>query len=132
MDWINGVGDYEDTCGPNDKKKSMSSKIQTANLWISMFQFQHQTVQQGDQEQRTLLIPLNMVNAIYLYIVPIQNCNWATMYASKKARFVTQRSRSQGAVSIRKTVLPGMAIPMLKIRRPNGRLIFNMEIAIRR
>ena len=38
----------------------------------------------------------------------------------------------QGAVSIRKTVLPGMAIPILKIRRPNGRLIFNMEIAIRR
>ena len=38
----------------------------------------------------------------------------------------------QGAVSIRKTVLPGMATPMLKIRRPNGRLIFNMEIAIRR
>ena len=37
-----------------------------------------------------------------------------------------------GAVSIRKTVLPGMAIPMFKIRRPNGRLIFNMEIAIRR
>ena len=37
-----------------------------------------------------------------------------------------------GAVSIRKTVLPGMAIPMLKIRRPNGHLIFNMEIAIRR
>ena len=37
-----------------------------------------------------------------------------------------------GAVSIRKTVLPGMAIPVLKIRRPNGRLIFNMEIAIRR
>ena len=40
--------------------------------------------------------------------------------------------KSQGAVSIRKTVLPGMTIPMLKIRRPNGRLIFNMEIAIRR
>ena len=38
----------------------------------------------------------------------------------------------QGAVSIRKTVLPGMAIPMLKIRRPNGRLIFNMDIAIHR
>ena len=33
---------------------------------------------------------------------------------------------------IRKTVFPGMAIPMLKIRRPSGRLIFNMEIAIRR
>ena len=41
-------------------------------------------------------------------------------------------NKDQGAVSIRKTVLPGMAIPMLKIRRPNGRLIFNMEIAIRR
>ena len=38
----------------------------------------------------------------------------------------------QGVVSIRKTVLLGMAIPMLKIRRPNGRLIFNMEITIRR
>ena len=37
-----------------------------------------------------------------------------------------------GAVSLRKTVLPGMGIPMLKIRRPNSRLIFNMEIAIRR
>ena len=40
--------------------------------------------------------------------------------------------KNLGAVSIRKTVFPGMAIPMLKIRRPNGRLIFNMEIAIRR
>ena len=37
-------------------------------------------------------------------------------------------SQNLGAISIRKTVLPGMAIPMLKIRRPNGRLIFNMEI----
>ena len=33
-----------------------------------------------------------------------------------------------GPVSIRN----GMSIPMLKIRRPDGRLIFNMEIAIRR
>ena len=45
---------------------------------------------------------------------------------------ITNLIATQGAVSIRKTVLPGMAIPMLKIRRPNGRLIFNMEIAIRR
>ena len=43
-----------------------------------------------------------------------------------------RRVHELGAVSIRKTVLPGMAIPMLKIRRPNGRLIFNMEITIRR
>ena len=41
-------------------------------------------------------------------------------------------SANQGAVSIREPVLPGMAIPMLKIRRPNARLIFNMEIAMRR
>ena len=52
-------------------------------------------------------------------------------------KFVLSSSSSSGikilgAVSIRKTVLPGMAIPMLKIRRPNGRLIFNMENAIRR
>ena len=48
--------------------------------------------------------------------------------------FTDERSSGgiQGAVSIRKKVLPGMAIPMLKIRRPSGRLIFNMEIAIRR
>ena len=39
-------------------------------------------------------------------------------------------SEQQGAVSIRKTVLLGMAIPMLKIRRPTGRLIFNMGIPI--
>ena len=36
----------------------------------------------------------------------------------------------QGAVSIRKTILLGMAIPVLKIRRPTGRLIFNMGIPI--
>ena len=46
--------------------------------------------------------------------------------------FAISRLQNLGAVSIRKTVLPGMAIPMLKIRRPNGHLIFNMEIAIRR
>ena len=43
---------------------------------------------------------------------------------------VYMREPNLGAVSIRKTVLPGMAIPMLKIRRPNGRLIFNMGIPI--
>ena len=43
-----------------------------------------------------------------------------------------KKTKKLGAVSIRKTVLPGMAIPMLKIRRPIGRLIFNMEITIRR
>ena len=55
--------------------------------------------------------------------------NGVTMHAHS---CMTPADKDQGAVSIRKTVLPGMAIPMLKIRRPNGRLIFNMEIAIRR
>ena len=41
-------------------------------------------------------------------------------------------ARALGAISVRKMVLPGMVIPMLKIRRPNGRLTSNMEIAIRR
>ena len=45
---------------------------------------------------------------------------------------LTQCFKLQGAVSIRKTVLPGVAIPMLKIRHPNGRLIFNIGIAIPR
>ena len=47
-----------------------------------------------------------------------------------KGLALTDPTPQLGAVSIRKTVLPGMVIPMLKIRRPNGRLIFNMEIAI--
>ena len=53
-------------------------------------------------------------------------------YEADTAFSKTLAADYQGAVSIRKTVLPGMAIPMLKIRRPNGRLIFNMEIPIRR
>ena len=52
-------------------------------------------------------------------------------YFSDSSVKFTYFVNNKGAVSIRKTVLPGMAIPMLKIRRPNGRLIFNMEIAIR-
>ena len=36
----------------------------------------------------------------------------------------------QGPVSIKRPSYLGMAIPMLKIRRPLGRLIFNMVIAI--
>ena len=64
-----------------------------------------------------------------------QLCNQAASLRSHSSKLSIQGREidgNQGAVSIRKTVLPGMAIPMLKIRRPNGRLIFNMEIAIRR
>ena len=46
--------------------------------------------------------------------------------------WVTDEIRQAGGRLNKKDVLPGMAIPMLKIRRPNGRLIFNMEITIRR
>ena len=61
----------------------------------------------------------------------MEHCNEVTYIQNNNANAGEQR-HNQGAVSIRKTVLPGMAIPMLKIRRPNGRLIFNMEITIRR
>ena len=64
-------------------------------------------------------LPVSMLTHIYVVTLRI---NVVTLRITK----------SLGAVSIRKTVLPGMAIPMLKIRRPNGRLIFNMEMAIRR
>ena len=52
------------------------------------------------------------------------------LWAKTQIHCVNQEHQTPGAVSIRKTVLPGMAIPMLKIRRPNGRLIFNMGIPI--
>ena len=87
-----------------------------------------------------------MQNVIYMYICSnvyktsyghIEN--WEAIYIAEvhleliaSLYEVTVHSLHLGAVSIRKTVLPGMAISMLKIRRPNGRLIFNMEITIRR
>ena len=64
--------------------------------------------------------------------IPIRPLRGPTSPYIKNEDRTTGGDRNLGAVSIRKTVLPGMAIPMLKIRRPNGRLIFNMEIAIGR
>ena len=79
------------------------------------------------------------IKLIYCVRIGAYDCVWCTIQMPMPIqREATVRSKAQtkcpilGAVSIRKTVLPGMAIPMLKIRRPNGRLIFNMEIAIRR
>ena len=70
-----------------------------------------------------------MYESTRLYITQIDSA----YHRDRNFQFINKTKRNyQGAVSIRKTVLPGMAIPMLKIRRPNGRLIFNMEIAIRR
>ena len=73
----------------------------------------------------------NVLAAFFLikmgrWIARATACCWLPILSKNK------HVELQGAVSIRKTVLPGMAIPMLKIRRPNGRLIFNMEITIRR
>ena len=62
----------------------------------------------------------------------LNQCCFNIIQADMKNDTNNYSVKIQEAVSIRKTVLPGMAIPMLKIRRPNGRLIFNMEIAIRR
>ena len=63
---------------------------------------------------------------------PQTSCLLNSLFSIALQQIKHQSVESLGAVSIRKTVLPGMAIPMLKLRRPNGRLIFNMEIAIRR
>ena len=59
----------------------------------------------------------------------VLSLTWVSPYLEKTV-FILRRG--PGGRLNKKTVLPGMAIPMLKIRRPNGRLIFNMEIAIRR
>ena len=69
---------------------------------------------------------------ILMSIVPNLISSFTHAIQTRPSRRKQSKCYEQGAVSKRKTVLPGMAIPMLKIRRPNGRLIFNMEIAIRR
>ena len=81
---------------------------------------------------------LNKLQAVmWIYDESVQWRNYASLGLSELNdygdRLFDPRSETmmtQGAVSIRKTVLPGVAIPMLKIRRPNGRLIFNIGIAI--
>ena len=79
----------------------------------------------------------NNVNINYWWISEIAKRHYGTHTHTLLHTLTTTITTAKitcklGAVSIRKTVLPGMAIPMLKIRRPNGRLIFNMEIAIHR
>ena len=96
----------------------------------------------------TIVLDIDIADSIYhgtqrnmegrsLKLIKIMNSekmhHTSPLWTSYGASFLSFLGANyQGAVSIRKTVLPGMAIPMLKIRRPNGRLIFNMEIAIRR
>ena len=75
----------------------------------------------------TIMLPINSFSLDKMAAKLIADNNLKFNSVKKK-----KKKKNQGAVSIRKTVLPGMAIPMLKIRRPIGRLIFNMEITIRR
>ena len=98
------------------------------------------------QQSKWKLITISISNCLISRI--FGNTNWQGGFCEFNVHCIfTLRTKTGGggifhtsspnqnfleAVSIRKTVLPGMAIPMLKIRRPNGRLIFNMEIAIRR
>ena len=56
--------------------------------------------------------------------------HFIVMYSKNERSYIMDCHGHLGAVSIRKTILLGMAIPMLKIRRPTGRLIFNMGIPI--
>ena len=73
-------------------------------------------------------------NHMIWIILDLNQMSYHVMTSMIQSQFVfySSHNKAMGAVSIRKTVITGMAIPMLKIRRPNGRLIFNMEIAIRR
>ena len=65
------------------------------------------------------------------WIIHLQSGHQPSLLDIKKNQgYIDGKNRYLGAVSIRKTVLLGMAIPMLKIRRPTGRLIFNMGIPI--
>ena len=75
----------------------------------------------------------NFVKTIFCIFIQIAlECVLRSLSDTKSPLFEVLLDAEQGAVSIRKTVLTGVAIPMLKIRRPNGRLIFNIGIAIPR
>ena len=104
---------------------------------IKMFTINRVTIQSTRTSKITtvqkLYIPwiIYTIHTLLCFFVVIY---WLIILISFRVASLVQEQSYDclGAVSIRKTVLPGMAIPMLKIRRPNGRLIFNMEIAIRR
>ena len=81
--------------------------------------------------------PSILIWEVYPSCSLVVECSGGHRFESHRIRAIEnliriQLFQDQGAVSIKKMVLPGMAIPMLKIRRPNGRLIFNMEIVIYR
>ena len=78
--------------------------------------------------QTSMVVPLKFGNEQVISVHTLLGM-WLIIHAVIRVKLYNWKG-SQGAVSIRKTVLPGMAIPMLKIRRPNGRLIFNMGIPI--
>ena len=75
------------------------------------------------------VLELKLISGDWMQILPDGISELLNTY-KKNPHIYNMMMDTLGAVSIRKTVLPGMAIPMLKIRRPNGRLIFNMGIPI--
>ena len=87
--------------------------------------------QHGDQHKDMHFGPLqdcsNATEQTLYSIATMKLSNGYTWYINTGS---TLTHCGLGPVSIRKTVFPGMGIPMLKIRRPVGRLIFNMGIAI--
>ena len=78
------------------------------------------------------ILPHYVLHSNWYILCPFQQRLHCVIFVSKMQRMALLQTTSihQGAFSIRKTVLPGMGIPMLKIRRPVGRLIFNMGITI--
>ena len=79
----------------------------------------------------------NVYSIIYFYhnLINVLSLSFHRYYRInqlKHLKCILRITKDLGAVSIRKTVLLGMAIPILKIRRPIGRLIFNMGIPIPR
>ena len=71
-----------------------------------------------------------MLTSIWMYQYILWNSFVTISWTYKSGTDGDYLNHFLGAVSIRKTVLLGMVIPMLKIRRPTGRLIFNMGIPI--
>ena len=79
---------------------------------------------------RNIFVVSEIAQLVYFFFMLKQRSNYPLCWIPHWQWPRVQGTR--GASQYKDVVLPGMVIPMLKIRRPNGRLIFNMEIAIRR
>ena len=126
----------------NHSKNNRAVLKQHIKLWEYTLEVDRTgwNIQVGTQSPKDRTLKHNILVSGYLRYLRIVNIHCDSIVTgSVFSKHIHKRqpiyilwgtSHGQGAVSIRKTVLQGMVIPMLKIRRPNGRLIFNMEIAI--